>query len=450
STKTGAQLETASVNAGVTTFLRPEDGTWNPNDLSEFYFATTDRYDGVKDGASSQVGRSRLWKLKFSDINNPENGGTIEAVLDGTEAGNMFDNICFDNNGNMILLEDVGGNAHNGKVFQYTPATDVLTMIAKHDASRFGDIGKSATSPFNNDEETSGVIDVSCILGNGWFLIVDQAHSTTGMPSDVVENGQFLAMYNPGSVFSSPSGSNSVCVGSSISLSHNALNGVWSSVAGRAWVNTNGVVTGTSAGNALIKYTATNATGCTLSATKTVVVSALPAIPTIGIVPGTPSIVGGGGYCKNKTFSVIGKPTGGSWSSTGAFSISNSGLITTSSTPGAGSVSYAVTNANGCISSRTINANVVTCASKGINDSRNVNNQFTMYPNPAKSTINISVETLVGAGSIVVVDMYGKQVKTQPLSLGNNTVDIANLAKGFYFVSTITSEGKSTKKLVVE
>jgi hypothetical protein len=34
--------------------------------------------------------------------------------------------------------------------------------------------------------------------------------------------------------------------------------------------------------------------------------------------------------------------------------------------------------------------------------------------------------------------------------MGTNTVDIANLSKGMYFVSTITNEGKTTKKLIVE
>jgi len=57
---------------------------------------------------------------------------------------------------------------------------------------------------------------------------------------------------------------------------------------------------------------------------------------------------------------------------------------------------------------------------------------------------------LVGEGQIIVTDLYGKTVKSQPLSMGNNTVDIANLSKGFYLISTITSEGKTTKKLVVE
>jgi pimeloyl-ACP methyl ester carboxylesterase len=76
--------------------------------------------------------------------------------------------------------------------------------------------------------------------------------------------------------------------------------------------------------------------------------------------------------------------------------------------------------------------------------------QWTIYPNPTKGLVNLYVETLIGKGSIVITDLYGKTVKTQNLSMGTNTVNIANLSKGMYFVSTITNEGKTTKKLVVE
>jgi hypothetical protein len=242
-------------------------------------------------------------------------------------------------------------------------------------------------------------------------------------------------------------GANAVCVGSTTTLSNTLSGGVWSSISGRASVNVSGEVTGTSGGTATIKYAKA---GCG-SVTKTVTVNALPATPTIGIVPGTPGITGSGGYCKNKTFSVVGKPTGGTWSSTGAFAITNLGVVTTDATPGAGSVSYAYTNSNGCTSSRTIPANVVTCSSKGINNQMAVSNeQLVVYPNPAHSSINLNIKTLVGKGSIVVTDLYGKTVKTQALSMGTNTIDIAKLSKGMYFVSTITNEGKTTKKLIVE
>jgi hypothetical protein len=96
---------------------------------------------------------------------------------------------------------------------------------------------------------------------------------------------------------------------------------------------------------------------------------------------------------------------------------------------------------------------VYVCAARGIantNDPLTISNDFTMYPNPAKGFINLNVETLIGAGSIVVTDLYGKAVKTQSLSMGTNNININKLAAGMYFVSVITTEGKTTKKLVVE
>lgn len=180
---------------GGTQFLRPEDVSWDPAHPNVLYFATTDRYDQVKDGLGTTAARSRLYKLTFADISDPTAGGTIEAVLDGTEAGNMFDNITVDEFGRVLLQEDVGGQAHNGKVWLYDAATDRLTQLAQHDPARFGDLGRAATSPFNNDEESSGVIDVSDILGPGTYLLDVQAHY--GLGGELVEGGQLLKMTVP-------------------------------------------------------------------------------------------------------------------------------------------------------------------------------------------------------------------------------------------------------------
>lgn len=141
---TGVQLNTASVNAGVTGFLRPEDGTWDPLHPEDFYFVTTNAF----------ANPSRLWRLHFSNINNPEQGGTITPVLDGTEGQNMLDNIAIDRYGHIILMEDVGNNAHLGKVWQYTIATDALVKVGEHDSVRF----KNGAPLFlTQDEEASGL-----------------------------------------------------------------------------------------------------------------------------------------------------------------------------------------------------------------------------------------------------------------------------------------------------
>lgn len=194
----GANTEVAATSAGVTKFLRPEDGAWDPAHPADFYFVTTDQFDQVKDGVGATVGRTRLWRLHFTDITTPAIGGTITMLLDGTEAGQMYDNICLDRTGHVLLQEDVGGNAHNGKVWQFDIASGALTLLAKHDTARFGDIGVAATAPFNNDEEATGIIDASDLLGPGWFLLADQAHY--GISGELFQGGQLLALYNPDSV----------------------------------------------------------------------------------------------------------------------------------------------------------------------------------------------------------------------------------------------------------
>src|SRR5262249_59986586 len=80
------------------------------------------------------------------------------------------------------------------------PVSTPLRQIAKHDPARSGDVGLAATAPFNNDEETSGVIDMSAILGPGTYLLDDQAHylinaaNPNGFsnPNELVEGGQLM------------------------------------------------------------------------------------------------------------------------------------------------------------------------------------------------------------------------------------------------------------------
>jgi hypothetical protein len=197
---TGAQLQTAS-DGNITKFLRPEDGSWDPNDPSVYYFVTTDRPN-----APGQDGRSRLWRLTFSDVTDPAAGGTIEMLLDGTEGQEMLDNITVNDRGQVLAQEDVGENARVGKLWLYDPPTDTLTEIAAHDPDRFSN---GAASFITEDEESSGIIQAP-FLGEGMYLLDVQAHnpwsSTAGtLPrnfppyndAELVEGGQLLAMHVP-------------------------------------------------------------------------------------------------------------------------------------------------------------------------------------------------------------------------------------------------------------
>ncbi len=250
------------------------------------------------------------------------------------------------------------------------------------------------------------------------------------------------------------SGPNAVCVGSTITLSANISGGVWSTPSSSllAVVANTGVVSGLNASVGVITYKVNG-----LAANYTITVNPKPNVPTMQYAPGTPDPqtgAGAGAFCNNKTFTVVGSPSGGIWKNTGIAITVDSilGVVNTIAT-GAFSITYTYKDIKGCSNSRTVSASVVNCAShKGLNieQAAKSSSEFTLYPNPARSTVSLEVKKLVGAGSIVVTDLYGKQVKTQSLSMGTNTIDISNLGKGFYLVSTITEQGKTTKKLVVE
>lgn len=203
-----------------TTFSRPEDGAWDPSNQNRYYFVTTDQLDLVSDGLGAQIGNTRLWRLTFDDITNPDLGGSIDLLIDGrTVAGEkviMFDNLCInEKTGHIILQEDVGGAAHNGKVWDFDPATDVLKKILKHDPARFGDradgVTTPATAPFTNDEEASGIIDITPIMAGStkhqgitheaWYITSDQAHYNSTTPGSTitaaqVEGGQMLVIHD--------------------------------------------------------------------------------------------------------------------------------------------------------------------------------------------------------------------------------------------------------------
>ncbi len=251
------------------------------------------------------------------------------------------------------------------------------------------------------------------------------------------------------------SGSGSVCVGATSNLSNSISGGVWSStLTDMASINSSGVLTGKNAGTTVVKYVLSTGS-CTGTVAKTITVNAIPNVPTITYAAGTSNPQLGaptGAFCVGKTFNVLGSPAGGSWSATGAASITAGGSVTINAV-GAGSIKYIYTSAAGCTNSRTMVGSGFACAARGLSSNNNqlaISNEFSLYPNPARSFINLNVETVLGSGSITITDLYGKQIKTQTLSMGTNMIDIAKLSKGLYFVSIITSEGKNTKKLIVE
>ncbi|MFZ4697709.1 MAG: hypothetical protein ACOYMO_06855 [Phycisphaerales bacterium] len=188
----------AGGTAAGTGFLRPEDGAWDPMNPRDFYFVNTDRMSTTSAGAA-QSHASRLFRLRFDNVNDPAAGGTIEAVLDGTDVMEMGDNLCVYNTiqgGTRVLLqEDPGNHPHSAKTLVYDADTDSLQVILASDSARFGDTGVGATSPFTIDEENSGVVDARDTLGLGWFMGNMQAHYA--LPAPMIEGGQLYAFFSP-------------------------------------------------------------------------------------------------------------------------------------------------------------------------------------------------------------------------------------------------------------
>ena len=181
---TGAQIEAQSIASGVTGFLRPEDFAWDPQHPNVAYFTTT----------SSFSGNSRIYQLTFNDITNPTAGGTIRAVVDSANYGaHMFDNLTVAN-GHVVVQEDPGNNAYVSRMWDYDIATGTFTPVAIFNPDQFQ---PGAPHFITQDEESSGVLDVTAMLGDSdtrAYLFDAQVHALTGNPA-TVEGGQLSVMY---------------------------------------------------------------------------------------------------------------------------------------------------------------------------------------------------------------------------------------------------------------
>jgi Bacterial protein of unknown function (DUF839) len=179
------------------TLNRIEDGDFDPENPNDFYFVTTegggkeadptDPRNSVRDGGG-------LWKLSFEDVNNPELGGTLTLVLDGTEAPylNKPDNTTIDSRGNLLIQEDPGGNDHVARIVAYELDSGRLGVVAQFDPRLFAVGGSDFIT---RDEESSGIVEARNQLGRGVYLLDAQVHAPpVNNQAEYVERGQLLVM----------------------------------------------------------------------------------------------------------------------------------------------------------------------------------------------------------------------------------------------------------------
>lgn len=187
----GNAQQTNSRASGITEFARPEDGAWA--DAKNFYFVTT----GADGGAGVQT--SRLYKLTFADGVGGEidyDNGTISMVKDAATlvgadgaVAQKFDNMTVGENGDILIQEDPGNTSYIAKTWKFDPATGTWTQILESDRNRFL---TGAPNFLTQDEENSGVIEITSILGRNdgkrYYLGDTQAHY--GITGELVEGGQ--------------------------------------------------------------------------------------------------------------------------------------------------------------------------------------------------------------------------------------------------------------------
>ena len=201
----------------------------------------------------------------------------------------------------------------------------------------------SSASPSVGTINTSGVVTG---ISGGTTVISYGSGCTAGAVATTVT----VNAVTPGN-FVSGSGPAVVCAGSTITLGNINPVGTWSSAStGIATVTSGGVVTGVSAGTAVISYFVPSI-GC--AATTTVTVNALPTISgTLSICPGT-------------TTTLSATPAGGTWvsSNPSMASVGSASGIVTGAISGNPVITY--TSPGGCVRTATITVNALPSAITG-------------------------------------------------------------------------------------
>ncbi len=196
-------LQQAADDAGAFGFARLEDATYDRTNTTTIYFADTGDNDApnvVTSTGDPVSANGRLYSMTL-DPSDPTRVAELSVLLDGDAGDDMRNPDNLDANETTILIqEDLNDynreedSENNGRVLAYDIATGVLRSVARIDQSddpdRLVDEGDEAGS-----WESSGIIDVSDIFGEGTWLLDVQAHTLEVEQFDGTDQGgQLLLM----------------------------------------------------------------------------------------------------------------------------------------------------------------------------------------------------------------------------------------------------------------
>jgi len=75
---------------------------------------------------------------------------------------------------------------------------------------------------------------------------------------------------------------------------------------------------------------------------------------------------------------------------------------------------------------------------------------ISVFPNPAKDVLNISLSKVTNNCQIIVTNLEGEVMKTESLNDIQNHLDISDLSKGIYIITIKSEAGNSIQKIVIE
>jgi hypothetical protein len=209
---TDVQLEAASDAASAMTFIRPEDGAFNPNNPNEVFWVTTGSSSGADEGVN-ELGR--LYSLRLHP-GNPTKPATLTIVYNadlvvaaGGDTALSPDNV--DASREFLMINEDGttesrivmsAKGRDGSIWRFDLVKGNVGAVGvdASSATRVAELnppGRDGIPVGPGVWETSGIIDASALFGADSWLSDVQAHPPTtppGGPTATVEDGQLFVM----------------------------------------------------------------------------------------------------------------------------------------------------------------------------------------------------------------------------------------------------------------
>jgi hypothetical protein len=195
---TSETLEAASVARGAFKFSRLEDAATAQQLPGRVYFVDTGKL-------GSETVRGRLYRLDI-DPADPTHA-SLTLLLDGDRLDNLVNPDNIDTSAHSVVIQEDRNSEHRDAAPPWDGYGRVLVYDIRSGSVRY--VARVNTPPALRPGtwESSGVINAQTFLGEDWWLMDVQAHSTperqpgpTLAPnSSTGEDGQLLAIYIPDS-----------------------------------------------------------------------------------------------------------------------------------------------------------------------------------------------------------------------------------------------------------